>query len=420
MILGLSQIQIQNSLNKIKWSYRKNAPDLKGVFLRNYPDFVLSAKPTLEENELPVFVFHTVEPLSFEAQLQFLSDNHYLTLTAGEFYEIVTKQKKKSTNAILLTFDDGTRNLWTVAYPLLKKYKMKAVSFILPGLIPDGKTMHFNLEDVWHGKITFEEIAAAGKNENPMCNWEEITEMHKSGVIDFQSHTMYHALIPVSNKIHDFFNPDFNPYFFGNIHVPLYREGDKDLFDRKLKYGTPIYCSEPRMSQYPRYFDDENVRTQCQQFVEDNGGKDFFKKKNWRRELTLFFRKVAKSKGLNEKYENSTEQMASILSELKLSKLIIESKLAKKVDHLCYPWFIGSSLSVRLSKEVGYKSNFWGMLPHTRENRIGMDPFKITRLEDRFIYRLPGEGRKSLVSVFQEKWENYGIHFKILKKMRQK
>ncbi|MFX0210315.1 MAG: polysaccharide deacetylase, partial [Candidatus Hodarchaeota archaeon] len=104
----------------MKRSYERNAPELIAYLRNQYPNFVLDTHPKKLENEIPVFTFHSVEPLRLEKQLQFLKINKYRTLTADEFYQIITDKKRFPEKAVLLTFDDGLGSLWSIAYPLLK------------------------------------------------------------------------------------------------------------------------------------------------------------------------------------------------------------------------------------------------------------------------------------------------------------
>ena len=261
---------------------------------------------------------------------------------------------------------------------------------------------------MWEWRVEQHQMPDEKGEPNPLCTWPEIEKMHQSGVIDFQSHTMYHALIPTSNRIIDFFHPNFNTYYFGNIFVPVYRKGKTDWVDRNVPFGTPIYDSEPRMSKFPRFFDDENVREKCQNFVAEQGGADFFHRKDWRKQLKHFFRAARKESSGKERFESKAEQKSAMFSELRESKNIIEQRLNKTVAHLCYPWFVGSALSVEQAKKAGYKTNFWGNLPGIRENTVGGDPFRLVRLEDRFIFRLPGDRRKSLRHIMGEKIKTYG------------
>jgi hypothetical protein len=65
---------------------------------------------------------------------------------------------------------------------------------------------------------------------------------------------------------------------------------------------------------------------------------------------------------------------------------------------------------MELSKKAGYLTNFWGIDKERRtRNRVGDDPYKISRfLSDEYIFRLPGEGRKTLRKIMEEKFlHNY-------------
>jgi peptidoglycan/xylan/chitin deacetylase (PgdA/CDA1 family) len=97
-------------------------------------------------------------------------------------------------------------------------------------------------------------------------------------------------------------------------------------------------------------------------------------------------------KGL-ARYQTPEERREDIRSDLMGSKECIERRLDKPVRHLCYPWFLGSSLAVRISREVGYTCNYWGIHGRKAVNQVGDDPYYIRRLNDIFIFSLPGKGR---------------------------
>jgi hypothetical protein len=103
-------------------------------------------------------------------------------------------------------------------------------------------------------------------------------------------------------------------------------------------------------------------------------------------------------------WETKKEQSDAILFDLKESKRILEEKTQKPILHLAYPWGIGSNLSVKLCKDAGYLSNFWGPTHGIPYNKVGSDPYKLIRLKDDYIFRLPGKGRISLGSVFLKKF----------------
>ena len=392
-------LNLNNAYKKLKKSYSKNLPELLALKRKLYPQFVFESNPNTLKDEIPVFTLHAVYPDKFEEQLQFLYKNNYQTLTADEFYECIIGSKPVSERTILLTFDDGWENLYTVVYPLLKKYKMFAVCFLIPGLITlnEKKDTKINNSKAKPGRDI--------PDSDTLCDWDEIKEMHERGVIDFQSHSMYHDLIFTSSDIQDFFYPSFDDYPM-NLNVPLYREkGDED-FSRNLELGSPVYKNTSRFAGKKRYFDDENLRDKCVECVNQNGGTDFFKKNSWRKNLFNVVRNHKEQYPDSGYYENQEQLRENLFFELNESKITIQKNLTgKTVNHFCYPWWIGSDLASEISKEAGYLANFWGILPERRTNMSGDNPYRISRLlSEDYIFRLPGNGRKSLAKILGERF----------------
>jgi len=370
---------------------------------RHYPEFMFSRNPKPLQNEIPVFTFHSVEPVSFEAKLQFLARNGYRTLNSGEFRAAIAGERDISEKSVLLTFDDGTATLWTVAYPLLRKYGFRGVSFIIPGCIPERAPETPGYEDFAAGRTTAEALVTRERNHFPLCSWQEIVEMHQSGVIDFQSHTMHHHQVCVSSQLVDFIHPRYDFYFFANINVPVYRENGKLNYGRQMPWGTPVYRAEPRMAGRPQYFDDEAARQACIAHVAQNGGEKFFDHTDWRKSLMAVYREALSNRRQDE-FETRETQAQMIWQDLYLAKQMIEARLpGKKVDQLCYPWFMGSEVAVAQSRRAGYRVNYWGFVPQYKTNHAGQDLFYVPRIEEHYIYRLPGEGRKSLKEILQTK-----------------
>jgi hypothetical protein len=102
-------------------------------------------------------------------------------------------------------------------------------------------------------------------------------------------------------------------------------------------------------------------------------------------------------------FETADEQREAIHRNLAFSREVIERRIGKKVEHLAYPWGYGGEIAVEESRKAGFKSNWWGVLDRVKINVPGGDVFRITRLKDDYIFRLPGTGRHSLASVFGQK-----------------
>jgi hypothetical protein len=165
----------------------------------------------------------------------------------------------------------------------------------------------------------------------------------------------------------------------------------------------PIYFAKPRMSATRRYFDDEGIRNRCIDIVKNNGAENFFAKRNWRRILCRAISKYRKSSSVEERYEKPDERNRVISKELRDSKSMIEEKLpGKKVSHLCYPWYEAEDFAIRISKEAGFETNFFGQLRGRPTNRPGDDPLRIVRVEGLFLQRLPGPNREDVREIMKK------------------
>lgn len=133
---------------------------------------------------LPILVYHYVEnvtderdtlrqsmatrPNFFEGQLQYLKNNGYTVVSLDDLYQSLNDQQRLPEKSVSLTFDDGYRDFYTDAYPLLKKYQIKAINYIIVNHI--GRS----------GNLTE----------------EMIKEMLGSGLVTIGCHTLDHDYLP--------------------------------------------------------------------------------------------------------------------------------------------------------------------------------------------------------------------------------
>lgn len=371
---------------KLKRIYEKNRSDLVGLAFRRYPKFILSFRESSIEN-IPVFTFHQLTPEAFEPLLVYLTENGYKTLDADELYERGNNQNFIYDNEVVLTFDDGYKSLYKVVYPLLKKYGFKCVAFIIPGLIGED-----DLGPVWKS------------DKDYFCTWKEIKEMHESGLIDFQAHSLYHHTIYISPKIIDYVTPTTNFPFQREDFFPVFIDETEVQFPDSLLLGTPIYESDYRYRKKARYFDSIELRNACQNYVNEHGGHSFFANNGWRKRLNSFVKKNFNEFSKNTRYEDQDERENAIRNDLKNAKLLIEKKLSgKRVRHFCFPYFTADETAVNISREEGYITNFWGgFIPkYALKNK---NPLPISRLNSAYIWRLPGKKRKPLREVVKNKF----------------
>ncbi len=91
---------------------------------------------------VPVLAYHLVDdhydntPLAvkvshFEGQMKYLHDNGYHAITLDQLYKYVSTGSPLPQKPVVITFDDGYEDNYTNAFPILKKYNMKATVFMI-------------------------------------------------------------------------------------------------------------------------------------------------------------------------------------------------------------------------------------------------------------------------------------------------
>jgi len=158
---------------------------------------------------IPVFMYHhinqhpgdlvTLTPEGFENHLRFLTEKGIQTIFLADLLETLRGGKRPPRPAVALTFDDGHLDNWVYAFPLLKKYGVKATIFVVTSWMsegaprgqwaPDGDPVQDLPRIPSHRES--KEMAAAGDFEGGL-RWEEARRMEESGLIDIQSHTHRH------------------------------------------------------------------------------------------------------------------------------------------------------------------------------------------------------------------------------------
>jgi len=79
-----------------------------------------------------------VSPYNFEKQLQYLK-KRYEIISLGELVKRILSENTPSEEYVAITFDDGYKDIYTNAYPLLNEYKVPATIFLTTGFIGTDK-----------------------------------------------------------------------------------------------------------------------------------------------------------------------------------------------------------------------------------------------------------------------------------------
>jgi peptidoglycan/xylan/chitin deacetylase (PgdA/CDA1 family) len=266
------------------------ARDARG---RARPPFVRATGPRAYQ----ILLFHRVnddqEPYftgvpvaRFRAQAEILA-RHWNILPLGELVDLAARNALPR-RAAAITFDDGYRDNYEFAYPVLSELRLPATIFLATGAIETGRplwhdrvfdafrrtrarrlalgprelpldtpdqkhrALHALLEDLRARTPEDRELAvrsalaALGLTENPvladrMLTWAQIREMHAQG-IDFGAHSVSHPILtrmPLEAAMREIL--DSRRAIRERLDAPVdlfaYPNGSRDDFNGPLKEG---------------------------------------------------------------------------------------------------------------------------------------------------------------------------------------
>jgi peptidoglycan/xylan/chitin deacetylase (PgdA/CDA1 family) len=140
----------------------------------------------------PILLYHKIDnpardsllrgaftpPARFARQMAYLKKQGYVFYTASELVEHLRERGAFPSNAITLTFDDGWKDNYTNAFPVLRQLGIKATIFLVPSCI---------------GQVS-SRVQGEGEGARAHLSRDEILEMSEHG-IEFGSHSMNHKLL---------------------------------------------------------------------------------------------------------------------------------------------------------------------------------------------------------------------------------
>lgn len=123
----------------------------------------------------PILMYHSVNPVenpyikrlivhpdSFEMQMAFFKRHNYNVVPLTALVEMIARKQAIPARTVAITFDDGYKDNYRYAFPVLKKYNLPATIFVI--------------------------IDEIGRSDR--LSWQEIKEMLASGLISIGSHAL--------------------------------------------------------------------------------------------------------------------------------------------------------------------------------------------------------------------------------------
>ncbi|MGL5356434.1 MAG: polysaccharide deacetylase family protein [Cetobacterium sp.] len=139
--------------------------------------------------EIPIFMYHRIIRFKeeegvfgtyvYEAELrkqfQYLKTKKIQPITFSDINDGILEKKG---NYIILTFDDGYEDNYTILFPLIKEFNFKVV--IYPVTHEDY--------NVWDSKNP-----TTPEKELKLMSWKQMNELKESGLVEFGGHTKTHC-----------------------------------------------------------------------------------------------------------------------------------------------------------------------------------------------------------------------------------
>ena len=127
---------------------------------------------------------YSVTPEQFAAQMALLNDEGFSSLTLDEYFEVASGLRELPSRAVLVTFDDGFVDNYSLAWPIARRFGVKMNCFICTGLVA-GERVDVFAKDNAADELHREKFA----EHWPPLSWGQLREMVASGVgIGFHSH----------------------------------------------------------------------------------------------------------------------------------------------------------------------------------------------------------------------------------------
>jgi Predicted xylanase/chitin deacetylase len=125
---------------------------------------------------IPILTYHSLDesrsvvstsPSAFKKQMKYLWERSYKTLSVAEVINLIRKREPFPEKTFVITFDDGYKNVYTDAFPILERYGFKGTVFLIAdycGEFNNWPTQPRSIE------------------RRPLLSWSEINEMHNMGL----------------------------------------------------------------------------------------------------------------------------------------------------------------------------------------------------------------------------------------------
>lgn len=274
----------------------------------------------ITENEGYLNPYH-IPKSKFEKQILYLKKKKYNFISLMNWINIIKTKQKLKNNNVIITFDDGYKNVIDNAYPILIQHGIKGCLYIVSYIIGTNQFLWSDFIDVF------------------LRNYEK---------------------------------PKFRFIIKGKqIEYPLNSENEINKSIHKIQLKLTSLKDSERLA----YLEQFNKPNKINGFKKTK--KDYFLA-NWK-DIKNLARNILEI-GSHTKTHPNLNKISNdkeLTSELSDSKVIIEKKIGYPVKHLCYPHGAYNEKVIQKAKELGYLT---GVTGDRGFNTINTDLFQLKRM----------------------------------------
>lgn len=166
---------------------------------------VLGYHGLIEENDESNDMLINVD--KFEKEMKYLKNMGYDSLTLEDMECYMNKKCKIKQHSVLITFDDGYISNYKLAFPILKKYNLNAVVFIIGSSVDNEAEGFFTKEYIEKTKKEYPNIEFASHSYN----------LHEEGAIN----NTYEYFLDDFKKQSKVINTKYMAYPYGKYNDDL-------------------------------------------------------------------------------------------------------------------------------------------------------------------------------------------------------
>jgi len=312
----------------------------------------------------------SIPPTTLQRQLAYLKRCGYRSVFVSELPDLLAGRKAlgRGEKWVAITFDDGYADNWVAAFPLLKKYGMKASVFVSTAFIAEAASCRETIEG--KGLAEWSRL-----NWEGYLSWPELKAMRASGLVEIQCHGHEHTRVFAVEKLEGFVGPNRpNVWLLWNNRPEIRSRWWLEIDADRSLWGHPVYEQAPAL-MCRAWRPDPTAVSHMLWWGRES---DVFSMPDWEQRLRNEWIRYGTEHGSHGEWESAENYERRVERDLTEARRILVDKLGVQIDILCWPENAFSDAGERIARRLGYRATVSNR--HATTNAVGEEPDKIVRV----------------------------------------